>query len=548
MQEKEFNLLEEPWIKVSTISMEQKEVSLLDAVLHAHEYTDLAGEMPVQDAALLRLLLAAAQTVFYRYDENGEKEEISGENDSDEDTVMERWENYWNRGKFPEAAVKQCLEAYRNKFWLFHSETPFYQVNDLQYGTDYGVECLLGNMKESNNKATKHHFSMAEGEKLERISYAEAARWLIFLNAYGVNIKADKNAPGTKQPVGTGRLGQLGFVMVNGDNLFRILMLNLCPLKSGGNIWKTPKPVWEQEAHVEQGREIAPPDNLPELYTIQSRRIMLKKKDGFVIGFRALGGDFYSVEDDFNEPMTLWKESKADKKAERKVYIPKVHQSAIHAWEEFPTLMDMENAGHIPGIVQWLKKLKKEKILDSNTLLTFRMLGMVYGDKMKYTYGDCVNDTLMLSAELLSELGQEWIGSVVDEVGKCQAVATGALKHFSSNVGGLLYGGSDGKAKVKDTLIRTYYCHIDSAFRAWLASIRPMESSRGEKMAEWEGKSYHYAKQTVEDYVSMRNMNIYVHREEDGKLLSVPQSMNAYFRELKRIYPKVAEPAGKDKS
>ncbi len=546
MQEKEFNLLGEPWIKVSTMLMEQKEVSLLDALLHAHEYADLSGEMPTQDAALLRVLLAAAQTVFYRYDENGKKDEISIENDSDEDTVTERWRNYWDRGKFPEKAVEQCLGAYYERFWLFHPETPFYQVSDLQYGTDYGVECLIGNIKESNNKATKHHFSMAEGERLERLSYAEASRWLIFLQAYGVNIKADKNAQGTKLPVGIGRLGQLGFVMVNSDSLFRILMLNLCPLKNVSDIWKSPKPVGEQAVHTEQGREIAPPDNLPELYTIQSRRVMLKRKDGAVIGFRAIGGDFYSVEDDFNEPMTLWKERKADKKAERKVYIPKVHRSAGHAWEEFPTLIYTENGGHVPGVVQWMDILNREKIFIPDTLLTFRMIGTVYGDQMKYTYGDCIDDTLMLSAGLLSDLGKEWIGSISNEVGKCQMVATGALKHFSSGMSKILCGGGNGKSNTEATLVRSYYCLIDNAFREWLAGIHPAESSREEKMAEWERKSYYYARQTVEDFVTMRNINIYAHKEEEGRTFTVPQIINAYFRELRQIYPGMTEEVGRE--
>ena len=76
MQEKEFNLLEESWIKVITPSLEQKEVSLLDVILHAHEYTSLSGETPTQDVALLRVLLALVETIFYRYNENGETDEL----------------------------------------------------------------------------------------------------------------------------------------------------------------------------------------------------------------------------------------------------------------------------------------------------------------------------------------------------------------------------------------------------------------------------------------------------------------------------------------
>ena len=44
----EFNLLEEPWIRVRTPECTLKEVSLTDALLHAHEYAGLAGELPTQ--------------------------------------------------------------------------------------------------------------------------------------------------------------------------------------------------------------------------------------------------------------------------------------------------------------------------------------------------------------------------------------------------------------------------------------------------------------------------------------------------------------------
>ena len=59
MKQIEYNLLEERWVRVRGQDYTVQEVSLPDALLHAHEYRDLAGELPTQDAAMLRLLLAA---------------------------------------------------------------------------------------------------------------------------------------------------------------------------------------------------------------------------------------------------------------------------------------------------------------------------------------------------------------------------------------------------------------------------------------------------------------------------------------------------------
>jgi len=552
MQEKEFNLLEEPWIKIIMPSLEQKEVSLTDALVNAQEYTGLSGEMPTQDAAVLRVLLAVALTVFYRYDEKGEEAELSEENDWDTD-VLDRWSAYWEMKHFPEQAVRNYLNKYQERFWLFHPETPFWQVKDLQYGTDYDAACLFGNLKESMNKATKHHFSMTDGEELDQLSYGEAARWLIHLNAYAVNVKTDKKASGTLSPVGIGRLGQIGFVMVNGTNLFETIMLNLCALNNGSELWGSPSPVWERELRTSQGFQISTPDNLPELYTIQSRRVMLKRdQEGNLTGFRALGGDFYPIEDSV-EPMTIWKRIKKDAKTKEIMpMLPQTHDPAIHAWREFPILFlnraveDTER--RIPGVVQWMNVLCREKMFASSSLITFKMIGMVYGDKMNYTYGDCVNDFLTISAGLLNEINAAdgvWISLISEEVEKCQSVATEALFPFSQKVCKLFYGNA-AKNPVRDQLVRQYYFSIDGAFREWLSGIDPMKSSKEEKLMEWEKQSYAYARKTVEDYVATLGTNLYLHREDPSKkgrkeLLTIPHIMNEYLFELGKIYKKEEE-------
>lgn len=562
MQETEFNLLEEPWIKVITPSLEQKEVSLTDAIIHAHEYKNLSGEMPTQDAAVLRVLLAVAITIFYRYDACGRPEKLVSEdeeedeldeytedaNEEGERTVLGRWQRYWKRGKFPEQAVREYLETWHERFWLFHSETPFWQVKDLRYGTDYGVECLFGNIKESNNEKTRHHFSMTEGEELCRLSYGETARWLVHLNAYAVNLKTDKRAPGMGLPVGVGRLGQLGFVMVNGENLFQVLMLNLCAQNTDKDLWEEPKPVWEQMVWTQQGCKKNAYDNLPELYTMQSRRIMLKRDEyGNLMGFRAMGGDFCPLEDDFNEPMTIWKLMKGDKKAESQHFTPRTHNPAVRAWREFPALFDFsskggkENKEHIPGVVQWIYTLYSKNLLPSNSLITFRMIGMVYGDQMKYTYGDCVNDALTMSAGLLADMSRVWRKHISDQIEKCQTVATETLNHIAYKLCKLLYGNGTAKSGIKDALISQYYFSIDGPFREWLAGIKPGADSVEQKLAEWEKQSYYYARKTVEDYMTTLGADLYIHREEESKggrkrLLTIPRIMNEFLGDLGKIY------------
>ena len=71
MEKIEFNLLEEPWIRVMTEDCTVRECSLTEVLVHSHQYRRLAGELPTQDVAVLRLLLAVLRTVFYRMDPQG---------------------------------------------------------------------------------------------------------------------------------------------------------------------------------------------------------------------------------------------------------------------------------------------------------------------------------------------------------------------------------------------------------------------------------------------------------------------------------------------
>ena len=95
MKEIEFNLLTEPWVRVRRPDNTVQEVSLTDALLHAQDYVDLAGEMPTQDAAVLRLLLAVLFTVFSRVDAKGKPQPLAQSDDA-----LERWSALWQLGHF----------------------------------------------------------------------------------------------------------------------------------------------------------------------------------------------------------------------------------------------------------------------------------------------------------------------------------------------------------------------------------------------------------------------------------------------------------------
>ena len=123
MDDQDFSLLREPWILVLRPDGVQKEVSLLDALRQSHELRGLAGELPTQDVAVLRLLLAVLHSVFARYDSNGEFNPISTPREA-----LGRWISLWDRGALPMGIIERYLQKYDNRFYLFPPEKSFFQV------------------------------------------------------------------------------------------------------------------------------------------------------------------------------------------------------------------------------------------------------------------------------------------------------------------------------------------------------------------------------------------------------------------------------------
>ena len=120
MKEIEFDLLTEPWIRVRLKDNTVQEVSLTEALVSAQDYVDLAGEMPTQDAAVLRLLLAVLFTVFSRVNVEGEPEPLEKRGQA-----LRRWSELWQLGHFPAEPIRDYLEQWKDRFWLFHPTHPF---------------------------------------------------------------------------------------------------------------------------------------------------------------------------------------------------------------------------------------------------------------------------------------------------------------------------------------------------------------------------------------------------------------------------------------
>ena len=476
MQEKEFNLLDEPWIRVIQPDCSVKEVSLTDALVNAHTYCDLRGELATQDIAVLRLLLAVLHTVFERVDADGNPSPLKSPGD-----ILTRWKTLWNLGHFPAEAIQTYLNGQHERFWLFHPERPFWQIPEAAKGTLYGAKKLNGTISESENKIRL--FSMLSGVEKDELSYSEAARWLLYVNAYDdTSAKASKEYKEQKKEAekecpGVVWLGKLGLISAVGKNLFETLMLNLTLLRRPNNNEKWLQenyPCWEQpEPNVGERVKISMPDNAAQLLTLQSRRLILHRANGKVIGYSLLGGDFFPKEKAFAEQMTVWVPVSEEKQKKGEQVRPQRHDAAKQFWREFPAAFADQEGGWKPGIVEWIGFLrKKAKILNQNDLIRFRIASVQYGDK-DFFVQDTFADDLSLHVDLLTELGGVWRGKIAEEVQKNEKLA--AYAGYLANDLTQAAGGS-GDDLLKDERMQAasqLYYRFDRPFRAWISSIKP---------------------------------------------------------------------------
>lgn len=482
MEQMEFNLLDEPWIRVMTEDCTVVERSLMQVLLNSHQYQRLADELPTQDVALLRLLLAILQTVFYRVDPEGEDDPIE-----DRAAAIRRWQALWNAGRFPVQPIRTYLETWKDRFWLFHPEHPFYQVPAAAVGTKFKASILNGELSESAHKMRL--FPLRDGEEKETLSYAEAARWLVTLIGFDDSASTKKET-GT----GTGWLGDRVNVYAIGENLFETLMLNLVFLKDGRYVWAENMPAWEQPTMTTaKKREIPLPDNQAELLTLQSRRLILSREENRVTGFSSTGGDFFGKEgrvNAFSEQMTLWRAGKTPKNAVPQ-FVPASVDPWRQMWRDFEVILGRREDTHIPGVVAWLTELRRKNVIPRK-YVHIASVGVTY-DSKKGSIADIISDHLDFQMSLLDAAGELWIVLVGGEIHLIDKVARalGALAEglYLAQGGQLDGAGKKARQSQRDEGMRLLYAAVDLPFREWLAHIGAQhgddENTRAQEQQCW---------------------------------------------------------------
>ncbi|WP_305084347.1 type I-E CRISPR-associated protein Cse1/CasA [uncultured Faecalibaculum sp.] len=544
MREKQFNLVDSPWILVKDQEEHTEEVSLEEVLINAQDYRCLSGETAAQDAAIRRFLVAINHAVITEMSPRVE----------DEEEALDRWEEIWKEGKLPEQAIKEYLARWKDKFWLIDPDGGFLQSKTAAIGTDYKAPKLTGDLAESNNKLRL--FQLRSGEAKEGLSMAEAARWLLNVNAYDdTSAKAKGTKPnGEKFPsIGAGWLGKLGQIYAQGRNLFETIMLNTVLLKEDGTRWGPDKPYWEVEESepIKQRESLSIPDNQAGLLTFPSRLLLLKEQDGRITGFNLLGGGFFDKTDAFNEPFTIWRPVKG-KKNDPVHFVPRRHNSSRQIWRDFSSIAGFgkEKEGepyHLPGIITWIKTLKSESLIPDSQLIEFNMPFVQYGDK-DFFVTDTSSQSLVMYPLLLTEAGVDWRTIIEEEINKIDkaANAAGRLAETTAMASG---NSSDSVSKCAESGRTLAYEAADQPFRTWLASLDPKiyadEATRQKKREELQIQLRRCLLRLERRIVGSPPVNALFSREimEGGKkvrVLSIPEAEMRFESQINKLYPKLS--------
>ena len=409
--EPHFNLATDPWIPVIYHDGVCREVSIEALFRDVNQIREISGDSPQQVEPILRLLLA----ILYR--------QLSQGGTKTEDALLDWWGETWENGHFDLDGIVAYLSSVRDRFDLFNSSHPFYQVAGLDYADKDpdGVDELIADVPKSD----KFLFSLRNKNRIDGLSFAEASRWLIFQQAYATagiktpvkgntHVKSGKVYP-PKGAVGTGMLGAEGGMFLEGANLFQTLMLNLVLFDNarGGR----PIVGCEEDVPSWERGEISPDYRIPgpgepygpvQCYTWQSRRVRLVPNDDGtrVIGVISCYGDIPVVMDkEGSEPMTAWRTSTSQQKSLGLSYVPRLpksHDPTRAIWRGLASIVSVGQDGDLrPGVVRWIERLRYEEVLSPEEfpVVAIHAQGMAYGTQNS-VFADAIDDKFDLSVSL----------------------------------------------------------------------------------------------------------------------------------------------------
>lgn len=549
-----FNLIDEPWVRIRDEGGIAREVSLLELFEQAPNITCLANDLPTQDFAILRVLLAILQRA------------IAPILDEDDDPT-EIWGRLWNESELPLTEIREYLHTWHDRFDILDEEKPFLQVPGLQWEEERKSESTKSNLKliiaDVPSRDEKRLFTQRVGGGLKRLSYPEAARWLIHVQAFDVSspgrpvegedptsVKKGKVYPGS-----TGWMGELGGIYLEGTDFRKTLLLNFLPTLDSeyDELFDIEDlPAWEVlPPAVSDGHCESLPSGRAGLYSWQSRWVRLIAGDDCVCDVVITAGN--KIKKDYRylaqyETMTAWKE-KASINHSCEIR-PNLHQPEKALWRGLSSVFggrfEDNKTFRQPEVLSWAEHCYP--MIAKDEIVNLRAVGFRYKGDQKSTYDYLYNDYLEMSPFLLSEEGKSLLLLARNCASETET-AIGALGQFAIDlcVAAGAHSGS-GNAKRSETssarssAIKRAYFQIDRPFREWLSALCRI-SEAGVERSRWRREAREVLSRIEQEMLSECESDSVVGRpvrDEDGNVvgwMSAPRADMKFKTKMKKALP-----------
>lgn len=226
-----FNLLDEPWIPCRKVNNnEVVRVSLSTLIVEAPSWQRIEHASPLVTISIYRVVLALLHRAL-----QGPEDYFAAK-------------KLIQTGSFPKEKVNSYFAQWRERFELFHDQTPFYQMPDLPLEGYADPWTRLSAEYGSGNTSFLYNYALREKKPGPpvAISFAEAACRLLEFQQFALGGLMKRFV--TSASAGLAVPGVL--ILADGPNLFEQLCLSLIPYSKGD--WTRDKPIWERQPYTRE--------------------------------------------------------------------------------------------------------------------------------------------------------------------------------------------------------------------------------------------------------------------------------------------------------
>lgn len=347
-----YNLIEEAWIPCRALDGSNVLQSLRTVLEKAHVLEEILDPSPLITGSIYRLLLA----LLHR--------SLEGPRG------IEEWKGLWNKCQFNAVISSKIIPYFKkwhDRFYLLHDRYPFYQVHDLEPGSATTIAKLAPHLASGNNPTLFDHTF----DKIPpRVSFARATRWLLMHQNFALGgllspYKSERMKM-TEKSAKAAPLAKAALVIVQGNNLFETLLLNLeqYDLQSNKSYGSGGKdmPAWEREDPTIPNERI--PAGLVDWLTWQSRSVRLFSEDNETIA-KAINMNGYALPKKIHrknyERMVAFKKSKF-KSGDPFPAVGFSEKRTI--WRDSNALFQTVEGNIYPKIFDWIELIYEELGMD----------------------------------------------------------------------------------------------------------------------------------------------------------------------------------------